>query len=550
MNLPASSSAAALFLLAAYVKATLVFGAAWAVAGCLRKRSAAARHQVWAVATLAALALPLLTAVLPSWHSAAFASAVGGLSRGASTASDLISGSTTVVKAVAGRSAYVNWAELALVIWAAGFCALLLRLVVGFAGMLTVEWRSTILLGRDWMQEVGEISRAIGVSRPVRLLRSSASSEMPLAWGIFSPKILVPSAASQWSEDRRRIVLLHELAHIARHDCTIQILAQFMRAFYWLNPFAWLSTARLRRESESACDDTVLNSGVEASRYADHLLVLARTLDSRSNRWIPALAMARTSHLERRFSSMLNSTVDRRLSSKMFKILTVLIAACILIPLAAVRLPAQTESGTFTGTIYDPSAAAVPNATIIMIGQSGTRDMTTSDASGSFQFANLPAGHYEMEVLKPGFKPYIASSVSLEAGRDLSQDATLAMGDVEERVEVQGQGVAASNAAGAQNSKRIRIGGSVEAAQLLTQVMPVYPGADKAAGSEGTVILSAVIGKDGTPLSLHVVNGQIDPLLARSAVEAVSHWRYRPTLLNGQPVEVKTEISVVYSLKR
>lgn len=63
------------------------------------------------------------------------------------------------------------------------------------------------------------------------------------------------------------------------------------------------------------------------------------------------------------------------------------------------------------------------------------------------------------------------------------------------------------------------------------------------------MILSAVISKDGSPLSLHVVNGQIDPLLARSAVEAVSHWRYRPALLNGEPVEVKTEISVVYSLQ-
>lgn len=246
---------------------------------------------------------------------------------------------------------------------------------------------------------------------------------------------------------------------------------------------------------------------------------------------------------------MLNTNIDRHASSLKFKLLAAFAALCLLVPLAAVRLPAQSESGKVSGTICDPSGAAVPNATIIMIGQTDTRDMTTSDASGAFQFAKLPVGRYEMEVLKPGFKAYIATSIDLEEGRDVSEDATLEVGEMQERVQVMGQGVAASNGTEADNSPRIRIGGNVEAAKLFTQVMPVYPEAAKAAGSQGTVILSAVISKDGTPLSLHVVNGEIDPLLARSAVEAVSHWRYRPTLLNGEPVEVKTEIQVVYTLK-
>lgn len=246
---------------------------------------------------------------------------------------------------------------------------------------------------------------------------------------------------------------------------------------------------------------------------------------------------------------MLSANIDRRSSSLKFKLLAVLAAACVLIPLAAIRLPAQAESGKFSGTIYDPSGAAVPNATIIMIGVAGTRDMTTSDASGTFHFAKLPEGHYEMEVLKPGFKAYTAPSISLEPGAERSQDATLEIGEMSERVQVLVQGVPAPNGAESVDIKRIRIGGSVEAAKLFTQVMPVYPEAAKTAGSQGTVILRAVIDKDGTPLLLHVVNGEIDPLLARSAVEAVSHWRYRPTLLNGEPVQVATEIQVVYTLQ-
>jgi TonB family protein len=95
-----------------------------------------------------------------------------------------------------------------------------------------------------------------------------------------------------------------------------------------------------------------------------------------------------------------------------------------------------------------------------------------------------------------------------------------------------------------------RIGGNVEAAHLFTQVMPVYPEKAKAAGVEGTVVLHAIIGKDGTPLALRVINGNIDPELARASVEAVSHWRHRPTLLNGEPVEVDTTIEVSFTLNK
>jgi len=96
---------------------------------------------------------------------------------------------------------------------------------------------------------------------------------------------------------------------------------------------------------------------------------------------------------------------------------------------------------------------------------------------------------------------------------------------------------------------RIRLGGSVQAAKILSRVQPVYPESAKSAGAQGTVVLHAVVGKDGRLLSLHVLNSQIDPDLARSAVEAVSQWRYTPTLLNGEPIEIDTSIEVVFSLQ-
>ena len=94
--------------------------------------------------------------------------------------------------------------------------------------------------------------------------------------------------------------------------------------------------------------------------------------------------------------------------------------------------------------------------------------------------------------------------------------------------------------------QRIRVGGNVQAASLVNRVTPTYPALARAARVSGTVVLHAIIGKDGTVQQLAVMSGP--PLLVQSALEAVRQWRYRPTLLNGEPVEVDTTIEVVFTL--
>jgi protein TonB len=79
-------------------------------------------------------------------------------------------------------------------------------------------------------------------------------------------------------------------------------------------------------------------------------------------------------------------------------------------------------------------------------------------------------------------------------------------------------------------------------------VQPIYPESAKAAGAQGSVMLHAIVSKDGRPLSVEVLNSQIDPELARAAVEAVNQWRFQPTLLNGEPVEIETTITVNFKL--
>jgi protein TonB len=96
------------------------------------------------------------------------------------------------------------------------------------------------------------------------------------------------------------------------------------------------------------------------------------------------------------------------------------------------------------------------------------------------------------------------------------------------------------------NLQRIRVGGNVQQAKMDHMVQPIYPTIAKTAHIQGTVILHAIIDKDGSVQELQYVSGP--PLLMRAAMDAVKQWRYAPTLLNGDPVQVDTTISVVFTL--
>jgi protein TonB len=94
--------------------------------------------------------------------------------------------------------------------------------------------------------------------------------------------------------------------------------------------------------------------------------------------------------------------------------------------------------------------------------------------------------------------------------------------------------------------QRIRQGGSVQAAMLISQPMPAYPPLARQARIQGNVVLHAIISKDGRVEQLSVISGH--PLLIQAALDAVRQWRYRPTLLNNDPVEVDTTITVTFTM--
>jgi TonB family protein len=552
MNVLRSTELSLALLVSCSVKMTCLLGLAWIIARAARRRSAAFRHLVWSLGILGSLILPLLTLTLPAWHSVTLSNAPHLLSSPHGIAATLNSWAvrSMIVDASAASPLFSKLSGSVLLVWGVGFLFISMRLVAGIARLAWLSADAKPLSEEKWTSVVSEISKSLKIDRPVRVLQYGNRAPMPITWGVFRPLIILPAIAREWPESRRRIVICHELAHVARGDWLLQMCAELAWGFYWFHPFAWKAAACLRHESECACDDSVLNCGIEPSDYADQLIDLARTLKSSGSTWAATLALARPSNLERRFASMLNPSTNRSLVSLRVVWLTVLSALCLLFPLAALRLPAQNLSGKFGGTIYDPSGAPVPNATIIVTNhKTNSVEMTTSGSEGNFSFAALTGGEYEMSVVKPGFAQYNAPQIVLQPNRDSSQDITLKVGAVTEEVDVVEGGTPKSmTAEKAGKLVRVRLGGDVQAPKLLNKVQPVYPTSAKAAGTEGTVILHAIIGMGGIPLSLRVMSTQIDPELARAAVEAVSKWRYSPTLLNGEPIEVDTTIMVNFRL--
>ena len=203
---------------------------------------------------------------------------------------------------------------LLLALWGAGMSFSLARLALGAARVRRVCRLASPDEDDAWSGLLAELSENLGVSHPVRLLFSEDLA-VPVTTGVSRPVILLPETAHRWNDERRRVVLLHELAHIKRADWVALVIGQVAAAVYWFHPLAWFVRIQMRRDCERACDDLVLASGTRASVYAAHLLSIIRSLRLSRQRALPAVAMARRSYWDGRMRAILDPGVERRVLS-------------------------------------------------------------------------------------------------------------------------------------------------------------------------------------------------------------------------------------------
>ncbi|HEY3439983.1 MAG TPA: M56 family metallopeptidase [Paludibaculum sp.] len=502
-------------------KATLLAGVAGVVALALRRASAAARHVVWLSCLSALVLLPLAALITPAWRPALEPAAfLPQVAR------------TVIVVSASGPAQPIPMATIALLIWGGVALLLIARLIVG-------------------QQRVAALIRTAMPYRHDAVL--SPDTDVPLVCGLLRPVVLLPVEAVEWTEARRAVVVRHEAAHAARFDPLAQVVADLACALYWPLPWVWLASRQLRMEAELACDDGVLRSGECASDYAGHLIDIVRGLSGRERIPQGGIPMARLNQLEVRLRSLLARNVNRGAASPRTLITAALGALMLMVPLAAVRMPAFALTGGVSGTVKDPSGATVPKAKVVVSFTDSTRrEVGYTNDVGEFSLAPIPDGTYNVSVAKPGFALLELKGIPVVKGESAPLQIILQTGKVTETVNVSGTGTpaVAPPPVPSGEPKRILVGGNVQGVKLIKKAMPSYPAECKAAGIQGSVMFKAVISKEGDILNLTQINQIVDRRLVDAATEAVKQWKYQPTLLNGNPVEVITEIDVNFTLSQ
>jgi len=538
-------------LLDSALRVSVVTGLALVALILLRDRSAAIRHWVLAAATVCALALPALQPVIPSWQ-VPLAMPVPLARAIEATAPQAIPGTSPTSAARQAAESSDTWSLVVTLgwLWFAGTAFFVAVLMTGFARLAWLASRADAVDHVVWQQQLRELSHRYGLARSVQLLQSHHPALL-VTWGVGSPKILLPLTADTWPADRIRVVLAHELAHVIRHDWLTQISAELLRALYWFNPLVWLASRRLREESERACDDAVLELGVDAPVYATHLLEVAKRFSGYRRAWSPAPAIASPSYLERRVRAMLNARLNRVPLTRFGRVAILIAVVGITLPIAAL---AQASFSTFSGSVVDPMNGLLPKTTLVLTNtRTQAKYEVRADASGRFEFVGLPPSDYLLEAKLPGFA-VLRGSISI-TGQDVFQEIRLNVGELEETITVTDG--AAPNRRPEQDRARKRplpvcpdalaggIGGRIRPPHKVRDVRPIYPGGVNDAKAEEFVLLNAVIATNGSVKEVQVVP-PAHPAFAAAAVEGVRQWEFDETLLNCAPTEVTMRVNVTF----
>jgi uncharacterized protein (TIGR03067 family) len=331
----------------AVAKATILLCLTTAVAAVLRRSAAAVRHRLWGLTLCGLIVFPFLSWSLPGWRLPILPSTMGlpgsqaswnegaaelgfnqalndGSPDGIHSTQPIIDhgwpgptqasrrrhpngssgtspGSSPMIRSFVAPGAVLRESARIMLLWVLGFITVGLPALAGVVGN---EWRrrqSRLVVDQNWLQLLDGLAQQFALRRRIEL-RTSPVPLIPMTWGVLQPVVLLPEQAQQWPEPVRRLVLLHELAHIKRWDVSFQLMGRLATAVYWFHPLAWYALCRLRADCECACDDYVVHVGARRTDYAQQLVDLARSL--RAAILTTAVPMTRKNTLEQRIKAL------------------------------------------------------------------------------------------------------------------------------------------------------------------------------------------------------------------------------------------------------
>lgn len=351
------------FVLETIAKATLLLGMIVIVLYFSRGASAGFRHLLISLGMIALLGLPLLTYFIPNWQirilpvaeresvsqkpvERVFIAHDGRPEQDLQTAGPVSVSGTVRNKAllpevaveIPAKSRSISWPYLLFGVWLTGCMIMLVRIGRGLYQLHL--YRSTAIpFPIAAHRPLDDLLQRFNVKGLSVLFHPTIPT--PITWTAWNPVILLPAPARYWSQAELEVVVLHELAHIRRKDFYFHLISLFTLAIYWFHPLLWWLNKRYLLEREKACDEAVIQTGVNAVHYAEKLLAIAkRLLPARSSASVLALQMAQPSLIKTRIVAALEvAPFTRGISGK--NKWTMILICLLLIPLLAAIHPSH-----------------------------------------------------------------------------------------------------------------------------------------------------------------------------------------------------------------
>ncbi len=359
------------------LKATLVISLAGLLSFLCRRSSAALRYAIWSAALVALIVLPVMSIILPQWSleqtsqfqvmsnsgspapvnsktgPAPYTITGSATEKPATTtgAADEIPAAATAERSATSVSGVKTAVAILVTLWLCGAVILLLRLAFHVFRVNQITLRTGEGSGKEISKIAAPLVASLGIRRRVRIV-TCVEASTPFSWGIWNPAVIFPAAAKEWPLERKRSVLLHELAHIARWDYVVHLLVEIVRALYWPNPLVRLAARRSAMERERACDDFALRHGTPSAEYADHLLHIAR-LQVEQCVPVGAVTMAGEPGLVERIKHVMNKTLNRSPLHPGIMMLAAVLAITVVLPLATLDVLGAKQGMSSTSDLVE-----------------------------------------------------------------------------------------------------------------------------------------------------------------------------------------------------
>ena len=366
---------------------------------------------------------------------------------------------------------------------------------------------------------LAEYQAELAITRPISILTHSTCLT-PYTVGIRKPTVIWPAQAEQWSQQKQRNAIAHELAHIKRHDWLWLTLGHLACIMFWCIPLVWLLARRLRNEAEQAADNIVINLGTDRTEYADQLFRLARHAQQEKM----AIHLVQPSQIYLRIAALLDiqqirhpaTTASRWGLSGVFLIVTSAVSAIQL-------TPAPHTNPMFTGQIHGnlrlvKLAKPEPATAQLSLSATSIRPLTRQELTTAVLTTN------------PDTSAQLSAAFELTNFSSRPQPPTIQT-SLADHTQPQRPQIQTTH---------------YEPHQTLRSVTPVYPKRAIEKNIEGHVVVEFSINPQGIPENIIIVESHPSKVFNRSVINALRQSRYVPYKVNGTPITLERATDTIH----